>query len=173
MKMSVWHSFMDMMHWDSRRLESEIQHVIFSIYTEEYGVDICNVLGVIRYVQPLKLPHTSQCIDGIINFRGEVIVVLDLRRLFGLSVARYDENTAILVVRHREKTFGIVVDAVLDVVTIPEAMIHPVVGLGAGGKNIYLKAMGEMDGHAIFLMDLSMLLEIHDNQETSGERWVS
>lgn len=171
--MSVWQSFMEMMHWDARRLESEIQHVVFSIYTEEYGIDICNILGVIRYAKPLKLPHTASYIDGVINFRGEVIVVLDLRTLFGLFGASHDENTAVLVVRHREKTFGLIVDRVLDVVTIPEEMIHPVTGLGAGGKNIYLKAMGEMEGKAIFLMDLTMLLEFQGMRETPGERWVS
>lgn len=171
--MSVWHSFMDMMHWDARRLESEIQHVVFSIYTEEYGIDICNVQGVIRYAKPLKLPHTPPCIDGIINFRGEVIIVLDLRSLFGLSASNHDENTAILVIRHRDKTFGVVVDRVLDVVTIPEAMIHPVMDHGAGGKNIYLKAMGEMDGHVIFLMDLQLLLELQEARQANGERWVS
>ena len=145
-------------------LESELQHVVFSIYTEEYAVNVINVKEIFRYqsFKPIKVPHTSKCIKGIVNFRGEVIPIIELRSLFGLRASNYDEQTAIIVLANRDKVFGLIVDKVNDVVTIPEGLIRQVVSPGNGGKNIYLKAAGDFEGRPVYLLDLNMIIDFQN-----------
>lgn len=139
-----------------------VQQMIFGVETEEFGVDVTKVQEIIRYLKPFKVPNTPDFVSGVINFRGEVIPVLDLRRIFGLNTVRYDEFTVILVVQTGKKTFGMIVDRVLDIMNIPEANIQPPPELGSKDKTRYLKAMGQMGERLILMLDLEKIVNFRE-----------
>ncbi|HEX2954744.1 MAG TPA: chemotaxis protein CheW [Bacillota bacterium] len=149
--------------------DSDIQHVVFTIYTEEFGIDILDIKEVVKYVQPLPVPNAGKFVKGIINFRGEVIPVIDLRGLFGLMSMSVDENTAIVVVEIKHKIFGLIVDHVTDVMSIPEALIRPHAEFEPDGKGMYVKAVGDFGKRMVFLLDLVKILEFQqiDSQRAS------
>lgn len=156
---------MDVMNLQDLR-DSEIQHVVFSIYTEEFGIDILNIKEVIKYSPPLKVPNVGPCVKGVINFRGDVIPIMDLRGIFGLKAVNFDENTAIVVVGIKNKIFGLIVDRVNDVISIPEALIRPFQEFNSGAKSMYVKAIGEVSKRMVFLLDLSKIVEFQRMEDS-------
>lgn len=158
MAMAHLENAIDVMNLPDLR-ESDIQHVVFTIYTEEFGIDILDIKEVVKYVEPLPVPNSGKHIKGIINYRGEVIPVIDLRGLFGLMSAGVDENSAIVVVELQHKMFGLIVDRVTDVMSIPEALIRPYTEGGPDAKSLYVKALGDFGNRMVFLLDLAKILE--------------
>lgn len=158
--MTVTANAMELMELEGQGIASEIQHVIFSVYTEEFGIDVLNVKGIIEYTEPLKIPQTARCVQGLIHYQGDIIPVFDLRSMLGLRVNVFNENTVIIICKLRQKIFGLVVDRVNDVMDLPEATVRPVDGMGSGWKGRFLKAMCNKDGQTIFLLDLNKVVEM-------------
>ncbi|HOQ24130.1 MAG TPA: chemotaxis protein CheW [Bacillota bacterium] len=152
----------ELMELDCQGVESEIQHVIFSVYTEEYGVDVLNVKGIIGYTEPLQIPLTPAWVRGVIHYQGAIIPVFDLRCMFGLKVNVLNENTVIIICGVKENTFGLVVDKVTDIINLPEAAVRPVNDTVTGWKTRFLKAMGQKDDRVIFLLDLNRVVEMQN-----------
>jgi purine-binding chemotaxis protein CheW len=101
------------------------QVVTFSVDVEEYGIEILKVQEVIRLPQITKLPKAPQFIKGIIDLRGVVIPIVDLREKFGLVAKEYKENTRVIIIEVEEKKIGMIVDNVSQVVSTPESSILP------------------------------------------------
>jgi purine-binding chemotaxis protein CheW len=136
----------------------EMQLVSFQLGDEEYGVDILKVQEINRMLAISKIPRAPEFIDGIINLRGKVIPIINLRKRFGLEKKANDKQTRIVVVNINGKVVGIVVDSVSEVLRMPSNTIEPppsVVSSGAGAD--YIKGVGKIGEKLLILLDLEKL----------------
>lgn len=133
------------------------QVVSFDIGTEEYAVDILDVQEIIRMVEITPVPKAPYYVEGVINLRGKVIPIIDLRLRFGLSAAERTKETRIVVVDISRVVLGLVVDSVSEVLRIPSSVIEPPPTGKQGGAEFH-KGVGRVDGRLLILLDLTRLL---------------
>ena len=133
------------------------QVVSFDIGTEEYAVDILEVQEIIRMVEITPVPKAPYYVEGVINLRGKVIPIVDLRLRFGLSAAERTKETRIVVVDVSRIILGLVVDSVSEVIRIPSSLIEPPPNGKQGGAEFH-KGVGRVDGRLLILLDLNRLL---------------
>ncbi len=100
--------------------QKELQYVVFSVDGENYGVDIMAVQEIMHYTPPTVVHGSDPALVGVINFRGTVIPIVDVRLRFGLSPVEPDKETVIVVVEASHKTIGLLVEKVTDIVTAEE-----------------------------------------------------
>ncbi|UMZ75054.1 chemotaxis protein CheW [Natranaerofaba carboxydovora] len=132
----------------------ENQFVTFTVGEEEYGIDILLVQEIIRYHKPTRVFNTNPVINGVINFRGKVIPQIDLRKKFNLPEVEYDNFTVVIVVEVENKTMGLIVDRVSDIVSFDTEDIQVVDKEFAEDiKTEHLKGMAKTDDKIILLLD--------------------
>lgn len=102
-----------------------IQLVSFSLDHEEYGVDVLKVREIIRMPSITRVPNTPQYVEGVINLRGKVIPIINMRRRFGLTELEYDKQTRIMVMDIEGELMGFIVDSVSEVIRISSSEIQP------------------------------------------------
>ncbi len=134
------------------------QLVTFRLGHEEYSLDILKVQEIIRHMELTRVPRTPEFVDGVINLRGKVIPVLDLRRRFGLSASERTTDTRIIVVDVDHTTVGLKVDAVSEVLRLPSDTVEPPPSIVAGADSDYIKGVGKLDGRLIILLDVAKIL---------------
>ncbi|MBI5969911.1 MAG: chemotaxis protein CheW [Deltaproteobacteria bacterium] len=135
-----------------------LQLVTFRLGTEEYSLDILSVQEIIRHMHLTKVPRTPDFVEGVINLRGRVIPVLDLRKRFGLPSEDRTNETRIIVVEVEGKTVGLKVDAVSEVLRLPAASVEPPPSIISGVESEYIKGVGKLDGRLIILLDVGKIL---------------
>lgn len=135
-----------------------LQLVSFEIGDEEFGVDILKVQEINRMLEVTRVPNAPEYVDGVINLRGKVIPIIDLRRRFGMARKEHDKNTRIVVVELSGKVVGFVVDAVSEVLRIPRSVTEPPPSLVAGIEAEYITAVGKLDDRLLILLDLEKVL---------------
>lgn len=135
-----------------------IQQLTFSLAGEEYGVDILTVREIRGWSRVTRIPQAPPHVLGVLNLRGAVVPVMDLRLRFGMERVEYNENTVMIVVALAERLFGIVVDAVSDVVDIDPASIKPVPDMGAVVDTRYLKGLATHVERMVMLLDVDKLM---------------
>ena len=135
-----------------------LQLVTFRLGTEEYSLDILSVQEIIRHMHLTKVPRTPDFVEGVINLRGRVIPVLDLRKRFGMSSEDRTNETRIIVVDVDDKTVGLKVDAVSEVLRLPAASVEPPPSIIMGVESEYIKGVGKLDGRLIILLDVAKIL---------------
>ena len=137
---------------------SEIQLVVFDLASEHYGVDISDVREIMRMQNITKVPGAMSYVEGVINLRGKVLPVLDLRKRLGLKVAEQTEESRIVVVDIADGEVGVIVDAVTEVLRVPNASIEPPSSMVAQGNSDYLRGIAKLTDRLIILLDLNKLL---------------
>ena len=135
----------------------ELQLVIFSLAREEYGLPITKVQEINRLAPITKLPQTPDFMEGIINLRGRVIPVIDLRKRFSLPIAESTEETRIVIVEIAGQTAGVIVDAVTEVITLPRTSIEPPPG-GFALNAKYIDGVGKLADRLLILLDIDQIL---------------
>lgn len=135
-----------------------IQLVSFIIDEVEYGVDILAVHEILRLPEITRLPNVPKYVRGVINLRGNVIPVVDVRERFGLSKAKFTDLTRIIVVEIGEKLVGLLVDNVHQVVRIPDKDIDPPSDLIEGVSEDYIKGIGKLRERLIVILNLGNIL---------------
>ena len=144
------------------------QLVVMRLAKEDYGVDITVVREIIRMQKITEVPQAPAYVEGIINLRGSVIPVVDLRKRFDLPVAEVSSDTRIVVVDVRSHTVGLVVDAVMEVISVPTEAIEPVGSLTSGGSlTTDLRGIVKLAENLIILIHLENLLETIADTEFS------
>ena len=139
-----------------------IQLVTFSIGEEEFGVDILKVQEIIRTMEITKVPRAQEFVEGVINLRGKVIPIIDLRRRFGLHSKEYDKHTRIIVIEIGTMIVGFVVDSVSEVLRIPSSTMEPPPPVVAGMDSEYIRGIGKLQDRLLILLDLDKLLSNED-----------
>lgn len=135
-----------------------LQLVSFVLGNEEFGVDILCVQEINRMLQITKVPNSPDYVDGVINLRGRVIPVLDLRQKLGLPRREHDNNTRIIVVEVNGKTIGFIVDGVKEVLRIPVSITEAPPEIATGINSDYIKSVGKLDDRLLILIDLEKIL---------------
>ncbi len=134
------------------------KYLTFHLAGEDYGIDIEFVTEIIGIQKITEVPDMPQFIKGVINLRGKVIPVMDVRLRFKMEERPYDERTCIIVVDINSTAVGLVVDEVQEVANIPEDHVEPPPQVGRGESSRYLKGMGKMDDKVKILLNADKLL---------------
>ncbi|RLB88916.1 MAG: hypothetical protein DRH50_14490 [Deltaproteobacteria bacterium] len=153
-------------------LVGERQLVCFRIADEEYGIDIMQVREIIRLDVITEVPGAPSYVSGIVNLRGNILPVIDLRQRFGRKTDQHSEQNRILVVDIGDKKTGIIVDAVSEVIRIPESNIEPAPQiLSDNVSSRYVDGIGKMDGgkRTIILVNTDTLLEQEEIEALPGK----
>ena len=132
----------------------------FCIGSTDYGTEIRFITEIIVIQKITAVPDTAQFIRGVINLRGKVIPVMDVRERFGLEKREYDDRTCIIVVNHNDISVGLIVDTVNEVVDISASDIDPPPTTHSGIKADYIAGMGKMSGSVKILINLQNVLDI-------------
>jgi purine-binding chemotaxis protein CheW len=150
----------------SQDLDGELRQLIsFLVGDEEYGLDILRVKEVIRIREITRLPKAPGFVKGIINLRGDVIPIIDLRDRFGLEHRDYNDTTRVIVVDVEGKLVGMVVDEASQVVRIPADQIEPPPPILGGLSAEFIKGVGKIGERLVILLNIDRIL----NQEEKGE----
>ncbi|HUI63402.1 MAG TPA: chemotaxis protein CheW [Bacteroidota bacterium] len=135
-----------------------LQLVSFTIGEEEFGVDILKVQEINRMLEVTSVPNTPEYIDGVINLRGKVIPIIDLRRRFAMPRKGHDKNTRVVVVELAGRVVGFVVDAVKEVLRIPRSVTEPPPALVSGVNADYITGVGKLADRLLILLDLDRVI---------------
>lgn len=147
---------------------SLIQLVTFKLGGEEFGVDILKVQEIIRMMPITKVPNAPVFVEGVINLRGKVIPVIDMRKRFGMSKTDYNNETRIEVMDLQGQIVGFVVDAVREVLRIKESTIEPPPAVVAGIGSEYMRGVGKLNDRLLILLDLDKLLSESEMENLSS-----
>ncbi|PLX48368.1 MAG: chemotaxis protein CheW [Desulfobulbaceae bacterium] len=134
------------------------KYLTFHLAGEDYGIDIAYVTEIIGIQKITEVPDMPEFIRGVINLRGKVIPVMDVRLRFAMAERDYDERTCIIVVDINGTAVGLVVDEVREVADIPEDQVEPPPETGKGKSSRYLKGMGKMDDEVKILLNVEKML---------------
>ncbi len=137
---------------------AEKQYVIFKLGNEAYGVDIINVKEITEYKQSVKVPNTPHFVDGLINLRGDIIPIINLKKRFGLEDTEIDFETRIIVIHIQNKQIGFIVDEASQVLTIQEEDIDPVPELIVSIDQKYITGIAKLKDSIIILLNLEYIL---------------
>lgn len=146
---------------------SEQQLVVFHLAGETYGIDISSVHEIIRMQTVTEVPRTPDFVEGVINLRGRIVPVIDLRKRFGMRLDEVTANSRIIVVEVNGVTVGMTVDAVSEVLRLPEANIEPPPNMFSGVDVSYLKGVGKWQQRLIILLNLDKVLYLNQQQALS------
>ena len=145
-------------------METEKQLVVFDLADEGYGVDIGSVREIIRMQDITQVPRTPEFVEGVINLRGKVIPVVDLRKRFGFPEADATKDTRIVVVDIGGQDIGVVVDAVTEVLRIGADAVEPPSSVITTADSEYLLGIAKLDDRFITLLDTNKLLLKEERQ---------
>ena len=141
---------------------NELQLVVFDLADETYGVDIGSVREIIRIQEITKVPRTPDYVEGVINLRGKVIPVIDLRKKFGFKKAEVTKDTRIVVVDISGNDIGVVVDAVTEVLRLSSDAVEPPSGVITTTDSDYLLGIAKLESRLVILLDLQKALSNMD-----------
>lgn len=140
----------------------EDQYLTFMLENEEYGVDILRVQEIKGWDTVTPIPNTPDFIKGVINLRGTIVPIIDLRERFELESAEYNATTVVIVLKiideDKERTMGIVVDAVSDVYNVPEEDIKPPPDFGGVISVESVKGLATVDDKMVIVLDIDHLI---------------
>ncbi len=142
---------------DNVTANEELQLVIFRLAKEEYGLPITKVQEINRLVPITKLPQTPSFMEGIINLRGRIIPVIDLRKRFQLAAAEQSDDNRIIIVEVNGQTVGIIVDAVTEVVRLPGSSVEPPPPAFILDAQ-YIHGVGKLDERLLIMLDIDKIL---------------
>jgi purine-binding chemotaxis protein CheW len=148
----------DALGQDGKMLDNNDQFLTFSLAKEEYGVDILKVQEIKGYVPTTRIPNSPPDVTGVLNLRGTIVPIFDLRRKFGLEPIEYDQYSAIIVVVVRERIMGMIVDSVSEVVNIPASDIQAPPDFGNTLSANMLRGMAKQEDKLIILLDVDNVL---------------
>lgn len=134
------------------------KYLTFSVGKENYGIGIRYVTEIIGIQEITELPRLPEYIKGIINLRGKIIPVLDMRVRFGKDATAYTDRTCIIIIDIRDIPIGLIVDSVSDVLFIPEKDIVDPPNVQIGFRNKYVMGIGKVDDNVKLLLDCEKLL---------------
>lgn len=144
----------------------DLKFLQFELDNEFYGLDILKIMEINGMMDITAVPQTPRFLKGLINLRGKVIPVIDLRLKFGLPEQAYTERTSIIVIEFKTAKgvtqIGILVDKVSEVITINETEIDPAPEFGTRLKSEYIKGMAKTKTHVIIILDIELILTDED-----------
>ena len=130
----------------------------FRLAKEEYAISILKVQEIRGYEEPTLLPSAPACIKGIMNLRGSIVPIVDMRILFRLGEPTYDQFTVVIVLNIKNHVIGMVVDSVSDVVTLTDEQVRPAPEMGTTADGDYITGLGTVGERMLILLDIDRLM---------------
>ena len=140
------------------------EFLTFRLGAEEYGIEILKVQEIRGRETPTAIANTPQFIKGVINLRGTIVPIVDLRLKFGLNSPTYDSLTVVIILSVARRVVGIVVDAVSDVVTLMPQQVRPAPEFGASLDTRFITGLGTLGERMLILADIERLMTSRDMQ---------
>ena len=145
--------------------ERILQLVTFKLEDEEFGVDILKVQEINKMMNITKIPNAPFFIEGVINLRGKIIPIIDLRKKLGFQSKEYDKATRIIVIELDGLVIGFVVDSVSEVLRIPSSTIEQPPSIIGGVESEYIEGVGKLDDRLLILLELKRIFAAADRKE--------
>ena len=137
---------------------------------EVYGIDIQHVTDIIELQKITEVPDMPKYVKGVINLRGQVIPVIDLRLRFGMEQREYDDRTVITVVKIKDNSIGFIIDTATEVQDIPEKNVDPPPKFqGDAAKRKYVSGLGKVEKEVIILLDIEKLVVQEEIESIQAE----
>ena len=130
----------------------------FRLAKEEYAISILKVQEIRGYEEPTMLPSAPACIKGIMNLRGSIVPIVDMRILFNLGEPAYDQFTVVIVLNIKNHVIGMVVDSVSDVVTLANEQMRPAPEMGITADGDYITGLGTVGERMLIVLDIDKLM---------------
>lgn len=143
----------------------ERQYVIFKLDREEYGVDIMHVKEISEFKESVKIPNAPKFVDGIINYRGVITPIINLRRKFHLEIKEITSAVRIIIINLKEKQVGFLVDDASQVLTIDEKDIDPAPDLITDIDQKFISGIAKVDERMVILLDLEKVLNDEEKKK--------
>jgi len=137
------------------------EFLAFTLGREEYGIDIQKVQELRGYEAVTHIANAPEHLKGVINLRGTIVPIIDMRIRFSLGTASYDQFTVVIILNIGERTVGMVVDSVSDVITLKNDQIKPAPDMGTMTAD-YLLGLGTLDERMVILVDIERLMQSSD-----------
>jgi len=137
---------------------TENQFVVFMLGDEKYGVDILNVSTISEYLEITKVPDAPVYVEGIINLRGDIIPVINLKKRFNIAETSISDDTRIIIYSIDGVAIGFLVDEASQVLRIDDSQIEPTPTILKGADREYISGVGKHEGKIIILLDFAKIL---------------
>lgn len=142
----------------SQQLETGHETLVFALGQEEYGIDILKVQEIRGYDAVTTIANSPAFLKGVINLRGTIVPIVDMRIKFNLGKVEYNQFTVVIILNVAKRVVGMVVDAVSDVITLLPEQIKPAPEFGSALKTEYIHGLGTVDNRMIILVDIEKLM---------------
>ncbi|CAL63198.1 Chemotaxis protein CheW [Herminiimonas arsenicoxydans] len=143
---------------DKQQSLSGNEVLAFTLGREEYGIDILKVQEIRGYDAVTKIANAPEFIKGVINLRGVIVPIVDMRIMFNLGEPSYDQFTVVIILNIGTRVVGMVVDSVSDVITLSAEQIKPAPEMGSTMKSDYLLGLGTIEERMLILVDIDLLM---------------
>ena len=150
---------------EKKAIMEDVQVAAFKLLKEEYGVNILNVQEIKVLTDITRVPFAPDYIKGVINLRGSVLPVIDLKRRIGLEDAPYTDATRILIMKIGEFSIGMIVDAVTEVLTISGRDINPAKDVSDSTSNRFVSSIGNIDARLIIMLNLDEIVDLPEDMK--------
>ena len=147
----------DVMNGDEDTVSNK--YLTFHLGKEDYGIEIKNVTEIVVVQKITQVPDMPEYVQGVINLRGQVIPVMDIRLRFNMEFREYDERTCVIVVSLNDIHVGLIVDTVQEVCEILPENVSPAPRLGTSEKNRYIMGMGKIGDNVKILLNVDLLIQ--------------
>jgi len=134
------------------------EFLAFKLGSEEYGIDILRVQEIRSYEEPTRMANAPAFIKGVINLRGVIVPIVDMRMKFNLEQVNYDSFTVVIVLNIGTQVIGMVVDGVSDVITLAPEQLRPVPEFSSTIGSDHLLAIGSLEDRMLILLDIEKLM---------------
>ncbi|ADH85359.1 chemotaxis protein CheW [Desulfurivibrio alkaliphilus] len=160
--------------WDENEEDTQKdKYLTFHVNGEDYGIEIRFVTEIIGIQKITQVPDMPHFLKGVINLRGKVIPVMDVRVRFGMPEKKYDERTCIVVVDIEGTVIGLLVDQVQEVVDIPGSQVEPPPETSRGRHSPFLQGMGKIGDEVKILLNVEQLLVDEELRRINNAVWES
>ena len=134
------------------------EFLAFTLGKEEYGIDILKVQEIRGYETPTRIANAPDFIKGVVNLRGIIVPIVDMRIKFNLGTPTYDQFTVVIILNINGRVVGMVVDSVSDVITLSTDQIKPAPEMGTALNTDYLIGLGTLEQRMLILVDIDKLM---------------
>ena len=146
-------------------LEDSTNLVTFRLGSGEYAIDIMQAKEIIKMEKITLIPNAPDFVEGVINLRGNIIPIIDLKKRFNLEETEGDKNTGIIIVKIEDVDMGIIIDSISKVVSISNSDIQPPPPMLSGIGQKYIKGVGKLEDKLLVVLDLEKLFTTDEEDE--------
>ena len=152
----------------SEHISGDLKVIVFQLQDEEYGIPVQQVRSIEKVQHITRVPRTASYIKGVINLRGVVTPIIDLRKRFGLKVLDDTESTRMIIVSKEDMEVGFIVAAANDVIDIHQDIIEPAPEVVGAVEVEYIQGVAKLDKRLIVMIDLEQVLKSNDERSLLG-----